>query len=131
MWGNVGGERKLTHCGWVGFDELGFKSRHRGVVFLLGSRGGAAAGDGGVDQLDQLIDLVGVFLCEVGFFSWVSLQIIELYRVKAFSGFARTGLRPATGAGAEAEFPLALADGKRAVDGVVDGEGTSGLFFSC
>ena len=94
------------------------------VVGLFFAGGGAAI----FDRLGQGFHEVAHQLRELGlqivFLAGIALKIVKLNQgqVGIFLGVVWPGGAPATGAGAEREFPLAAPDGERAIDRVVDGE---------
>ena len=99
-----------------------------GVVGLIGAGGGAALGDGGFEGGFHGGNAVGVVGDEVLGFTGVGFEVVEL-EVGQAGGvvFAGAWGAPAAGAGAEGEFPFAVADGEAAVDGLADEAGADGL----
>ena len=57
---------------WVLFEDFGAEWRDGSIIFLFSSGGGPSFCDGCVYQLDELINLLGVFECEVVFLHKVS-----------------------------------------------------------
>ena len=96
---------------------------------MLGAGVGAAVADSRSEFGDEFLNQSRFLITQVGLLGRVCIEIVELHEGESFifEGGSRLGPTPTAGAGAKVKLPRAASDGKGAVDGMMDGEGTRGF----
>ena len=118
----------IIQCGWVCCRYgVEFPDVYGGIVLLRFTGGASAVGDEVFEKGDHFSDFLRMLFVEVVLFFRVCGEVVELDEGGAFLGSLGVVFGPATRAGAEDEFPVGVADGEFALDGMVNNVGSDGV----